>query len=128
MPKFKFHKLVRDKIADSQLASGARPKFHILTDREHKRELVKKIIEEAQEITQAPDDEVALEIADVQQALDDLRDKFGLTAADISKAQAAKDAKSGAFKKGIFIEYVEVDEDYSWIDHFRKNPDRYPEM
>lgn len=128
MPRFKFAKLVRDKIVEHQLASGAVSSYHHLTPDEHKHELIKKIIEESQEIIHAEPEEVAMEIADVQQALDDLKEKYGLTDDDISAAQVVKNEKSGAFKKGIFVDYVEVDNDCKWAAYYRDNADRYPEI
>jgi predicted house-cleaning noncanonical NTP pyrophosphatase (MazG superfamily) len=128
MPKFKFAKLVRDKIVEHQIASGARPVYYQLDSREHKLELVKKILEEAQEIAEADEDEVAGEIADVQQAIDDLKLLFGLSDADIATAQEIKNVKSGPFRKGVFVDYVEVDEDDKWVKYYRKNVDRYPEI
>jgi predicted house-cleaning noncanonical NTP pyrophosphatase (MazG superfamily) len=128
MPKFKFGKLVRDKIVDRQIASGAKPQYRMLNEAEHKVALVEKIIEEAHEILQAGEAEVAAEIADVQQAIDDLKEKFGLSAADIASAQTAKNDKNGAFKKGIYVEHVEVDDSDEWVDYYKKNADRYPEI
>lgn len=126
--RFKFAKLVRDKIVESQIASGTKPHYRLLTNDEHKHELVNKIIEEAREITEANSDEVANEIADVQQAIDDLIEKLNLTKQDIDKAQKIKRDKSGAFKRGVYIDYVEVDESDKWITYYRKHPDRYPEI
>jgi predicted house-cleaning noncanonical NTP pyrophosphatase (MazG superfamily) len=123
MPKFKFNKLVRDKIAENQIASGAKPHYRVLSDKQHKFELVNKIIEEAQEITKANQNDVAAE-----QAVDDLKEKLGLTGADIAKAQKAKNKKNGPFKKGIYIDYVEIDETDKWTEYYRKNADRYPEI
>jgi predicted house-cleaning noncanonical NTP pyrophosphatase (MazG superfamily) len=128
MPKFRFAKLVRDKIVDDQIANGAKPNYRTLSDVEHKQELVNKIIEEAKEITSAKPDEVSAEIADVQQALDDLKEKFGVTSEDIAKAQKSKNDKNGPFKKGIYVDFVEVGEDDKWIEYYRKNSDRYPEI
>jgi len=128
MPIFKFSKLVRDKIVDHQIASGAKPAYRQLDDAEHKQALVEKVIEEAREITDASNDEIAAEIADVQQALDDLKEKYGLTDEDIKTAQATKNEKNGAFKKGLFVDTVEVAEGDKWIDYYRKNADRYPEV
>ena len=128
MPKFTFTKLVRDKIVDKQIASGAKPSFRRLNASEHKQELVNKIIEEAREITQAPAEEIIAEIADVQQALDDLIAHHGITAYDIKRAQQSKNDKNGAFAQGYYIDYVEVDEADEWADYYRANPDRYPEI
>ena len=128
MPKFKVGKLVRDKIVDHQLASGSKTIYRQLTEEEHKRELVNKIIEEAREIAQAKPDEVADEIADVQQAIDDLKEKYSLTDRDIARAQAKKNNKNGAFKKGLFVEQIEMNEDDQWVEYYRNNSDRYPEI
>lgn len=113
---------------DHQVASGAKPRFRRLNPDEHKRELVNKIIEEAREITQADPDDVVSEIADVQQAIDDLKELCGLKNEDITRAQHIKNKKSGAFKKGLFVNYVEVSEDDPWTDYYRRNSDRYPEI
>jgi predicted house-cleaning noncanonical NTP pyrophosphatase (MazG superfamily) len=128
MLRFKFAKLVRDKIVDSQIASGARPSYRQLDADEHKQELVKKIIEEAREITQAAPEEVAFEIADVQQAVDNLKKMYSLTDEDITKAQKEKNDKNGAFGQGLYVDYVEVDENNKWVDYYRKNAERYPEI
>lgn len=128
MPKFRFSKLVRDKIVDHQIASGAKPGFRQLSAGEHKQELVNKIIEEAREIIQASPEEVATEIADVQQAIDDIKELYGLHDEDIARAQHAKNEKNGAFKKGLYVDYVEVEEGSQWIGYYRKNADRYPEI
>lgn len=128
MLKFKFSKLVRDKVIDHQIDSGAIPHYRHLSDNEHKQQLVEKVIEEAKEITQAKQEERASEIADVQQALDDLIEKYGFTKKDIFKAQKIKLDKNGAFKKGLFIEYVEIDKDDKWVKYYKKNSERYPEI
>jgi hypothetical protein len=69
-----------------------------------------------------------MEIADVQQALDDLKEQYGLTSEDVAKAQVAKNKKNGAFKKGLYVDYVEVDNDSKWATYYRNNADRYPEI
>jgi predicted house-cleaning noncanonical NTP pyrophosphatase (MazG superfamily) len=128
MPTFKFNKLVRDKIVEHQIASGAQPHYRQLDASQHRKELVKKIIEEAQEILSAAQEEVAAEIADVRQAIDDLTEAYSLSDATIRAIQQAKRDKNGPFKKGIFIESVDVDEHDEWVSYYRKHPDRYPEI
>jgi len=128
MAKFRYGKLIRDKILPRQLASGAKPTHRRLKPDEHKQELVRKIAEEAQEIAQAEPAKVASEIADVQQALDDLKTLYNLTDTDIAKAQAAKKAKDGTFQQGIYVEDIELDDSDPWVTYYRQNPDRYPEI
>jgi predicted house-cleaning noncanonical NTP pyrophosphatase (MazG superfamily) len=128
MPKFTFAKLVRDKIVEQQLASGAKPTYRQLDAEEHKQELIKKIIEEAKEVVDASPADIAAELADVQQALDDLKELCGASDEAVAQAQTAKNEKAGAFKKGLYIESVEVDEHDKWAAYYRKNADRYPEI
>ncbi len=128
MPKYKYGKLVRDKIVEHQIKSGANPTYHLLDDEQHKEELVLKIIEEAKEIIKSKPEEFASEIADVQQALDDLKEKYNITDKAVADAQKIKIDKNGAFKKGIFIDYVEVDENDKWSGYYKNNSDRYPEI
>ncbi len=120
--------MVRDKIVDQQIASGAKPSYRQLSVDEHKQELVKKIVEEAQEIAGSTAEQAASEIADVQQAVDDLKAIYGLTDKAVAAAQKQKNTKSGAFKKGIFVDYVEIAGNDKWVDYYRQNPDRYPEI
>ena len=92
MPVFRFHKLVRNKIIQHQITSGANPTYRTLSKSEHQEALVAKIIEEAKEITSANSDAVASEIADVQQAIDDLTALHELTIDDIHAAKQRKNA------------------------------------
>src|SRR5919202_699836 len=126
MPKFKYAKLVRDKIVEDQVASGAKPNFRRLNALEHKEELINKIIEEAKEATKASPDELIAEIADIQQVIDDLKLLCGIKDEDIVKVQEIKNNKKGTFREGLFIDYVDASEDNKWVDYYRKNPDRFP--
>ncbi len=128
MPVFKFGKLVRDKIVDDQIAEGSQPVFRYLSRDEHVKALVQKIIEEAQEISSASPTEFASEIADVQQALDDLQELLEITDRRIAQVRKRKSDKFGDFKKGIFIESIEIDENNKWVAHYRQNAGRYPEI
>lgn len=128
MPVFKLQKLVRDKIVEDQIALGQKPDYRTLDPIEHKHELIRKIIEEIQELSDAASEDAAKEIADVQQALDDLIEVYGLSKADVGAAQQKKNDKSGAFKKGIYIDTLELAEDDPWTAYYRKEPERFPEI
>lgn len=82
----------------------------------------------SKEIIEAKPKEVASEIADVQQAIDDLKEKYGVSTEEVLQAQKAKNDKNGAFKEGYYIDSVELDESDEWVEHFRANSDRYPEI
>ncbi|HET8992092.1 MAG TPA: nucleoside triphosphate pyrophosphohydrolase [Candidatus Saccharimonadales bacterium] len=123
-----FNKLVRDKIVEHQLKTGATPKFRKLNKQEHQNQLVLKLIEEAKEVLEAKDKDIVAEIADVKQVLDDLIEQHNIALSDISHAQKLKNQKHGAFKKGIYIDYIDIEEDDPFTDYYRSNPDRYPEV
>jgi len=123
-----FNKLVRDKIIEHQLAIGAKPKYKLLNKDQHILELVKKISEEADEVLSANVENVASEIADIQQAVDDLIAIYGLSKEEVLREQKTKKNKNGSFKKGIYIEYLDLDEDNEWVKYYRNNSDRYPEQ
>lgn len=128
MLKFQFKKLVRDRVVDQQIASGAKPNFRKLGKDELRLELVKKIQEEAKEVPAAESEDVSSEIADVQQAVDDLIASYSLTKEDIARKQRIKNDRSGAFSKGLYVEYVEVNENDKWVKYYRENADKYPQI
>ena len=133
MPTFSFQKLVRNKIVQIQEAEGATPIYRVLENDDHRKELLRKLEEEVAEVreacnsTQNAEAQILEEIADVQQVLDDLVHALGLTKEEIEKARQDKEAKSGGFDEGIYIETVEIPEDNKWVGYYRKNSERYPE-
>jgi predicted house-cleaning noncanonical NTP pyrophosphatase (MazG superfamily) len=121
MPRFRFDKLVRDKIIDHQMLSGVKPIYSILTSSQLKQALIKKIKEEAEELAQAASGEEGEELADVQQVLDDLITLHGLSKADVRRLQLLKNKKNGSFKKGIYVDYVNIKTDNPWFDYYTEH-------
>jgi predicted house-cleaning noncanonical NTP pyrophosphatase (MazG superfamily) len=119
MPRFRFNKLVRDKILEKQKSTGIAVKYHSLKDEHHKKQLINKIIEESKEVIEALPEDVAGEIADVQQAVDDLIWKYGLTKQQIKVEQTKKRKQNGSFKKGIYIHYTDVPDNHEWLSYYR---------
>lgn len=128
MPTFTFFKLVRDKIVDQQIADGAKVTYRKLDPAEHRRALIAKLHEEADELAAAKPGDIAGELADIQQVLDDLRDVYGLEQSDVTDAQIKKLQAKGGFASATYIETVEVSEDDRWTAYYRAHPDRYPEQ
>jgi predicted house-cleaning noncanonical NTP pyrophosphatase (MazG superfamily) len=128
MRKFRFDKLVRDKIPDDQRREGSKVIVRTLDDAEYVEALKQKIIEESQEIDVANRDEAVKELADLQEVLDCLAEALGADKVEIAKVQAAKRDKAGSFKERLYIETIEVADNNPWIKHYTDNPDRYPEI
>lgn len=128
MRKFKFDKLVRDDIATNIETNSGRVVKRTLSDDEFIEQLHAKLLEEFTEYTKASPEDVASELSDVYEVLDTLRDALKISESQLQEARVNKAQKNGAFKNRIFIDYVEVKEDYPWIKYYEKNPDRYPEI
>lgn len=129
MAKFILNKLVRDKLVAEYEQLGQKAKYRKLTKDEHLAELKRKIIEEAREIpTEAEKDKIAGEIADVQQALDDLKALADITDTQVADLQRAKLAKRGGFLTGSFVESLTLKEGDEWVDYYRREPGIFIEV
>ncbi len=128
MRKFAFHKLVRDKIVEQILSNGNTPIWKTLSPEEYIKELKKKVAEESQEIIHAKGDEVAKELADVQELIDSLLKELHISKEEFAKIQEKKNEKAGAFKNKHYIEYVETKNTSEWVEYYLKSPDKYPEI
>lgn len=120
--RFRLNKLVRDKILQDHIQSGAKVKHHKLSKEEKIKALVNKIIEEISEGTDLA------ELADVQEALDQIIKEQGFSKEQVVAAQEAKRAKNGGFENGDFIKTETWPADHKWADYYAADPTRFPEV
>ena len=130
MPKFQFNKLVRDGMLAMYERIGQKAKYRKLSKAEHTKALTEKIIEETLELSthEAEGQEVIDEIADIQQALDDLKSLHSISDDQVAKAQTIKKDKKGGFAKGFFVETLELEDGDEWVSYYRREPKKYPEL
>lgn len=130
MPTFQFNKLVRDKFRPIYDRLGQTIQTRELSRDQLKDEIRKKIIEEAKElpIDAVSTEDIAGELADIQQALDDLADKCGVSSEQIAKKKTAKFAEKGGFREGLFVETITLNDDDKWVQYYRNEPGKYPEI
>ena len=130
MRRFKFHKLVRDKIVQSIISVGNKPNFRKLTDKEFIQELKNKIVEESAEVPRTNDPkEVVKELADLQELIDNLLPVLGISKKKFVEIQKNKNKDRGSFKNRQYVEDVETsDEETKWVKYYLDNPDKYPEI
>ncbi len=104
-----YNKLVRDKIPEIIAAEGTAFKTRILDDAEYKTELLKKLLEEGEEVSGAAGDkkELIKEIGDVMEVVEALISVFGLSIEEIRKVKADRKNSRGGFDQKIFLEYTE---------------------
>lgn len=129
---FYFGKLVRDETVpgferdESVLAID----YHTMDSAEYKRELLKKLHEESDEIPlqDSSDEEVIAEIADVQDVLDALAKAYGISEADIAAASKKKAARRGGFENADYVETITVTPGSQWEEYCLNDPEKYPEV
>lgn len=125
MPKFLVQKLIRDNFADLDHWQGTRE----LSEDEFIHELKRKLIEEAEEVMASRTlDETLEELADLQDIIDIFAKHLALSKADISKAQAKKQATRGGFNRRIFAEIINLKESDRLVAHCRSQPHKYKEI
>lgn len=100
----RYNKLIRDRILEVIKGAGERPHWRILNKKEYFEEVKKKVVEEAKELTKVKNKkEILNEVVDIQELLDVLISKLGLTKSQIKKQQKIKNKKRGGFKKRLFL-------------------------
>jgi len=99
-----YNKLIRDRILEIIKAAGEKPHWRVLNKKEYLREIKKKILEEAKELTKAKNKKGNInEIVDIQELIDVLILELGLTKIQIQKQQKIKNKKRGGFRKKLFL-------------------------
>ncbi len=128
MRKFKFEKLVRDKIPGDIVAGGGSVSQKQLNQQEFVRELSRKILEESKELFEAKLEKIPMELADIQELIDELCQALEITPEHLHHLQEKKIAKFGGFGERRYAHYVEVKDDEPWIAHYEKDPEQYQEI
>lgn len=131
MPRFYLEKLVRDKIVPNCETddSVVHVSFRVLDGTELRREQVRKVIEEAEEVPldDSNRQELLGEIADLQAIVNALRESAGFSGAEIDEAVSRKEGSKGGFDNRHYVDYVDLADDSPWIDVFRDQPHKYRE-
>lgn len=104
MKKIIYNKLIRDKIPEIIKDQGKESSTRILSYEEYKQELLKKLVEEAQELLVSGGDlSERADVAEVLRAVDDI---FKWSTEDIEKARIHKLKDRGGFQERLYLEYV----------------------
>lgn len=108
-----YNKLVRDYIPEIIKEDGMRAEVKILDDIDYVKELNNKLIEEAKELVNAPDENaVKNEIIDIYEVLYAIEKFHGFRHSELIELQEKKRDERGGFKKKIFLtKTVQIEED-----------------
>ena len=100
-----FNKLVRDNIPNIIKQNGEESVTKILDYEEYKKELYKKLLEEANEVINAQNkDAIFEELADVFEILKAIAELEDKNINDVEEIANQKRLKRGGFSKRIFLE------------------------
>lgn len=127
MPTFELNKLVRDKLPAIYESLGQKALVKKLSKKEHSRALLQKMIEEIEELLAKKTIDID-ELADIQQAFDDLLVLHGISKEELQQAQGKKTKKVGAFLAGWFVKRLTLRDDDKWVEYYRQEPNRFKEL
>ncbi|PJF31665.1 MAG: nucleotide pyrophosphohydrolase [Phototrophicales bacterium] len=96
-----YNKLIRDKILEMIAREGKTYEVETLNDTDYKQALRNKVVEEAQEVSAASDDDLITEIADLYEVIDALIAIYGLSKSDIIQKQHERREIRGGFDKRL---------------------------
>ena len=122
MRKFKFEKLVRDKIVNNILTGNKTNKvnYKILNSKQFLISLKKKFFEELKELDLNNKEDAVKELADLQLIIDTCLKNLRISKKEFREIYKNKNIKAGKFEKKIYIKNIEIDEKDEWFDYYVK--------
>lgn len=105
----RYSKRIRDSIPELIEKSGQKGVIRVLNEEEYKKELLKKLVEEAQEVveTQGDKKELVKELADIMEVVEYIMKVFVIEKGEIENVKKEKKEKRGGFEKRLFLEYID---------------------
>jgi predicted house-cleaning noncanonical NTP pyrophosphatase (MazG superfamily) len=130
--RFRMETLVRDKMPKRMNKMGVDVEAYSLNSKDLLDHLKIKLEEEVEEVLNASiAKDIKEEIADVIEVLYAIAKYYGLQIEHIEKKRLQKQAERGGFSKGLFVDFIEVEENEETqpvIEYCLSQPDKYPEV
>ena len=105
--KYKYNKLVRDKIpASIDSMEGRKANWRIMDNEEYIKELNKKLLEEAHEFIE---ENAVEELADIMEVIQSIMRAKNISYEELKKVQALKREQKGGFNDRVYLIDVEQD-------------------
>ncbi|MGA2760958.1 MAG: nucleoside triphosphate pyrophosphohydrolase [Candidatus Cybelea sp.] len=102
----KYEKLVRDRIPQIIERAGKTATYRELHDDEFRLALKAKVLEEARELFDAPDDALISELADLEEVVEAILITYGHSREELEAIRKKKNEDRGAFTRRLFLESV----------------------
>ena len=96
-------KLVRDRIPEIIRESGRVPEVSIVEGAQFIASLKEKLLEEAQEVSNATEDQIIEELADVLEVIDGIIETLEIDRHLLASLKAKKFADRGGFTRGLIL-------------------------
>lgn len=129
MRRFRFEKIIRDKIPNSMQKKNMYPILRVLKGEERITKLKEKLREELEEFMCASDlEEEYAELADMLEVIHALSEALGESYENIEKRRLAKKKERGGFKEGVYCESVAMDIKNPEISYYDARPMQYLEI
>lgn len=126
--RFRVEKLIRDGLPQMMRDQGLTVFCHRLGDAEFLAALKAKLLEEAEEVAVATDDDLLEELADVSEVLMALTAAAGLSPEAVEAARLAKRAQRGGFDGRVYNRAVEGEDGTPGVAYYLARPDQYPPL
>jgi predicted house-cleaning noncanonical NTP pyrophosphatase (MazG superfamily) len=108
MKKIYYKKLIRDKIPERIKDSGGTYLCNVLSQKELKNELLKKVEEEAGGVGNANNKkEIVSEMGDVLDVIDEIKKIYKISSKEISDSRKTEYKRKGGFNKRQFLVWAE---------------------
>lgn len=118
---YKYNKLVRDKIPQNIEELGKKCNYYVLDEEEYKKELDKKLLEEANEFIA---DHSTEEMADLIEVVEAIKKSHNLGEEEIEKVRLEKKSRKGGFEEKIYLIEVEEREDNKTAQYEKNNENK----
>jgi predicted house-cleaning noncanonical NTP pyrophosphatase (MazG superfamily) len=119
MEKIFYNKLCRDKVPEIIKAKGFECEIREVEHDEYKREIIRKIFEEASGVSNhTTRDHLLKELADLLITINAVKHEFGITDAEVTEAMTKSLVEKGGYEKRYYLSWSS-DTEYSSHDQGR---------
>jgi predicted house-cleaning noncanonical NTP pyrophosphatase (MazG superfamily) len=102
-----YNKLIRDLIPQHIEASGKQYQIEEMSEKEFRQALRRKLVEEAQEASEAGLESLVTELADLLEVMDAVMQVEGITLQQVKEEQTHRQKKRGGFERRFKLLWTE---------------------
>ncbi len=125
MRKYPFNKLIRSKLPQRMIEEGVVVNSQKLEIEEYVVQLKQKIIEEANEVSEAKSrEELITELADVLEVIYAIAEATSISQSEIEQARIEKREINGCFEPDHYVHYIQVAPDNHKVIEYLQNKNR----